>query len=361
MPICYLRTEQQTLQRIRSSAISTDNPARDAREQTIADWLHGHPSLADAELRPASSDASFRRYFRVQKGDFTRIIMDAPPEREDCEPYVRIAGQLHDMGLNVPVVESSDLEQGILLLSDLGSLQYFTELKRAPERADELYTAAIGALLRLQQRGAPLQASLPAYSRELLTTELAIFEEWLCNAHLGVRFTDSERVAWQDCCEILIQNALAQRRVWVHRDYHSRNLMVMPEHSPGILDFQDAVEGPYTYDLVSLLRDCYLRWSRQQVRDWSMLFFDVYRQTDPDGTDEATFLRHFDLTGMQRHLKAAGIFARLRHRDGKSAYLPDIPRTLGYVTDVAAAYPELHFIGELLEQRILPAIVGDNP
>lgn len=356
MSICYLRTEEKTLQRQWSSAIATEDIDRDYRLQAISQWLLDYPEVAGAPLKPASADASFRRYFRVQKGSISRIIMDAPPDREDCGPFIRIAGNLRDMGLNAPQVISFDAEQGFLMMTDLGNMQFLEVLRESPQRASELYADAIAALLGMQEQGATIQGGLPAYDRQLLTVELEIFREWLCRAHLGIEFTTDEEAQWQAICEVLIANSLEQRRVLVHRDFHSRNLMVDSSNNPGILDFQDAVEGPYTYDLVSLLKDCYIKWPKDRVDEWAMSFYDRYRAGDPDGVDSRTFRRHFDLTGVQRHLKAAGIFARLKHRDGKNGYLQDIPRTLAYVQDAAANYPELAFVSGLIGERILPSL-----
>ena len=282
--------------------------------------------------------------------------MDAPPPVEDCRPFVKIAGFLEQMALNAPKIVAQDLDRGFLLMSDLGSRQYMEALQADPGLADDLYSDAIEALLVMQQRGARFVAELPPYDEALLRFELALFHDWLCEKHLGVRFSAADEAAWLEVCELLIQNALRQPVVFVHRDYHSRNLMVTEEDNPGILDFQDAVAGPLTYDLASLLKDCYIRWPEDAVRSWMRAFEDRMEdalKTEPKDDD---FTRMFDLMAIQRHLKAAGIFARLFLRDGKSGYLPDIPRTLGYIVDVAPAYPELGDLADLVRNRCLPAL-----
>jgi aminoglycoside/choline kinase family phosphotransferase len=284
--------------------------------------------------------------------------MDAPPENEDCLPFLRVAGYLESMQLNAPRVLEANLESGFLLLSDLGTRSYLAELQRAPDSAPALYDDAIRALLCMQRRGVAFQGHLPPYDEKLLRFELSLFHDWLCGTHLGIEFTDGEETWWQALCDQLVANALDQPQVFVHRDYHSRNLMVTDADNPGILDFQDAVEGPLTYDLVSLLKDCYAKWPVEQVWQWAL---DFYRALDPglrESVDEAQFRRYFELMGVQRHLKAAGIFARLNHRDGKSVYLGDVPRTLSYIVDVAPGYPELAHLATLIEERVLPGMTA---
>jgi len=306
-------------------------------------------------LQPASADASFRRYFRVRNGDTSRIVMDAPPGKEDCASFLRVASWLRSMQLNAPRVHAANPEQGMLLLSDLGATQYLDVLHADPGRADDLYADAIGALLTLQREGVQFCAELPPYDEKLLRAELALFSEWLCGVHLGIRFSDSEFQQWQAVADSLVSNALDQPSVFVHRDYHSRNLMLVDDNNPGILDFQDAVFGPYTYDLVSLLKDCYIAWPADQVIDWALSYF---RRCDaaPGSISEESFLRHFELMGVQRQLKAAGIFARLHHRDGKPGYMHDIPRTLNYVLEVAPRYGELDFLADLIADRAMPGL-----
>jgi len=307
---------------------------------------------------PASGDASFRRYFRLRKGAESFIVMDAPPADEDCLPFVKIAGYFEAMQLSAPRVIEADIENGFLLLSDLGSEQYLDRLQRDPGLADSLYGDAIEAMLVMQRRGEAYQSALPPYDEKLLRFELSLFRDWLCGTHLQLDFTSDDELSWQTCCDALVANALHQPRVFVHRDYHSRNLMVMDDGNPGILDFQDAVEGPLTYDLASLLKDCYIRWPADDVRRWAL---DYYRDLSADRrtlVDEKQFCQYFELMGVQRQLKAAGIFCRLNHRDGKSGYLSDIPRTLAYIIEVGPRYQELDFIVRLIEEQVLPAWDG---
>jgi len=286
--------------------------------------------------------------------------MDAPPPQEDCLPFVRIAGYLEVMGLNAPRIVEADLERGFLLLSDLGTEQYLERLKAVPEDASRLYGNAIAALATLQSRGAAYQAMLPPYDIDLLELELSLFHDWLCGTHLDIQFSSGEEEQWRDTCSLLVRNALDQPQVFVHRDYHSRNLMVTADNNPGILDFQDAVEGAFTYDLVSLLKDCYIRWPASRVREWAEQFYaslaaDIQAQV---GIEQ--FIRYFELMGVQRQLKAAGIFARLNHRDGKPGYLGDIPRTLSYIVELEPRYDELAFLIDVIRERCLPAFEGDS-
>ncbi len=305
---------------------------------------------------PASGDASFRRYFRVEKGTQSFIVMDAPPDREDCRPFVAVAGYLRSMGLNAPRVLVADVEKGFLLLSDLGSVSYLERLMADRTSASHLYSRALEALATMQQKGRKFQGKLPPYNEELLRFELSLFHDWLCERHLGIAFSKEDEFAWRELCDLLVMRALAQPRVFVHRDYHSRNLMVTPVNAPGILDFQDAVEGPLTYDLVSLLKDCYIRWSAHRVRDWAVGYYDRLEESLKPGLDVATFMTDFELMGVQRHLKAAGIFARLNHRDGKPGYLREVPRTLGYITELESRYDCLNYLVGLIVDRVLPGL-----
>lgn len=319
----------------------------DRRLAGLKRWLATVLDVTDYELQPASADASFRRYFRVRAAGATHIAMDAPPERQDLRPFLAVAARLRDLGLNVPEVLDHDLDAGFLLLTDLGERTYLREL--GPATVERLYGDALGALVVLQAGVYTGAGLLPDYDEALLRRELEIFREWYLGRHLGAALAPPQQQALEAASNVLVGAALDQPRVWVHRDYHSRNLMVTARNNPGILDFQDAVVGPVTYDLVSLLRDCYIAWPRDQVIDWAKGYYELARQSGlPVGEDEERFLRWFDLMGVQRHLKAAGIFARLHHRDGKSGYLADLPRTLGYVLEVSAGYPELAGLYRLL-------------
>ena len=305
-----------------------------------ADWLAARIDDRFA-LETASADASFRRYFRVRTARGTHILMDAPPEHEDCRPFVRVAALLRDAGVHAPKVIAADLDAGYLLLEDFGDQTYLDAITD-PDRAAPLYGDAVAALVRMQR----IDAEVPAYDERLLRFELSLFSDWYLARHLGVAPPD-----WlPEVNERLVANALAQPQVFVHRDYHARNLMVVDDDNPGVLDFQDAVRGPVSYDLVSLLRDAYVEWSDEHVDAW----IDDYRRLATGagvecGPDVETFRRWFDLMGLQRQLKVAGIFARLNHRDGKARYLADIPRTLGYAHRAAARYPEFAPLAQWLE------------
>ncbi len=321
------------------------------RLDSLQQWTCSQLGWPNAELTRASADASFRRYFRVQQGDASYVLMDAPPEKEDCGPFIHVSGLLLSLGLHVPEILASDLEQGFLLLSDLGTRQYLDELNDS--NVDRLYGDALGALATLQSCGPG--SGLPRYDRKLLLSEMSLFRDWLIGAHLDAKLDESQQGDLQRSFELLADNALEQPQVCVHRDYHSRNLMLSAHHNPGILDYQDAVIGPVTYDLVSLLRDCYISWPRQRVEDWALGYFELAVQTGimrSDQANEQQFLKWFDWMGVQRHLKAAGIFARLNHRDGKPGYMNDIPRTLGYVSDVCSRYSELTGLGDITKMVI---------
>jgi len=279
--------------------------------------------------------------------------MDAPPDKEDCEPFVRISGYLAEIGLNVPKVTESSVEQGFYLLTDLGCRAYLDHLNE--DTVVPLYTDAMQAIEVMHRSGAKYESDIPAYDRDLLHTEMALFTDWYLARHHGVDLNDAQKAMIESTYAKLSESALEQPKVFVHRDYHSRNLMLVDENNPGILDFQDAVWGPVTYDLVSLLRDCYVAWPRQRVESWLQ---DYYKRLAGDslfeGVTPAQFLRWFDLMGIQRHLKAAGIFARLNYRDGKPGYLNDIPRTLAYVFTVAEDYQELKPFVDLLNELGIP-------
>jgi aminoglycoside/choline kinase family phosphotransferase len=343
-----------------SSSSHAGAPARDLRLEQLEQWLAKLFGTRDFQVTTASADASFRRYFRVARGSDTWIAMDAPPAKEDMEPYIRIASMLVDVGVNAPRVLERNTEEGFLLNSDLGSRTYLMELSEQGD-ADRLYADAIDALVRIQARGGAHAARLPPYDDALLRREMTLFPEWFCGRHLGLSLSGDEAAALAGVFDVLSATALQQPRVFVHRDYHSRNLMVgdgaRHGENPGILDFQDAVCGAVTYDLVSLLRDCYVAWPAERVRAWALQFRAAARDAGVDaGASEDEFLRWFDLMGVQRHLKAIGIFARLWHRDGKPGYLHDIPRTLNYVRAVSDGYRELHFLRSFIDAQVLPAL-----
>jgi len=333
-----------------------DPRREDPRVDLLRHWLESSLGWRDFGLAPASADASFRRYFRVTHGADSVIAMDAPPDKEDVGPYLRVAAMLEAAGVNAPRVLARNADDGFLLLGDLGSTTYLEELAD-PVRSGPLYRDAIDALVRMQSRGRDFCPDLPPYDERLLRTEMRLFPDWLLARHLGLPLGRNEAAVLDSAADRLVANALAQPRVFVHRDYHSRNLMVCPVANPGVLDFQDAVHGPLTYDLVSLLRDCYVAWPQERVLGWARDFRREAAAAGLDtGADEAQFLRWFDLMGVQRHLKASGIFARLWHRDGKPGYLPDVPRTLGYIVEACARQDDLRTLGELVRERVLPAM-----
>ncbi|GAB4507364.1 MAG: phosphotransferase [Sulfuricaulis sp.] len=326
----------------------------DKRFEALKEWTGRVLGVVAFDIRPASADASFRRYFRVTLGSRSLIVMDAPPDQGGMRSYVTLARHFHALGLNVPEVLDQDHEQGFLLITDLGEQLYLGSLNE--QTVERLYGDAMGALLVLQA-GTSTTADkfLPDYDEALLTREMEIFREWYLGRHLGLKLSAGQNRVLDEVFGQLTRSALSQPRVWVHRDYHSRNLMVTRANNPGILDFQDAVLGPVTYDLVSLLRDCYITWPRERVEGWVKGYHELALQSGiPAGEDDTRFLRWFDLMGVQRHLKASGIFARLNHRDGKPGYLGDIPRTLGYVHEVSARYPELQPLQALLRELKLP-------
>ncbi len=320
----------------------------DARQQQIIQWLENDLGYQDYSMQPASADASFRRYFRLKdnvNGD-TKILMDAPPEKEDSHPFIRIAQSFHQLGLNVPEVYAQNFEQGFFLLSDLGSIDYLTQLNDS--NADPLYKDAMQALLVMQ---AGQHCALPVYDEALLQQEMNLFTDWFLVKHRQINLSAQQQQLITETFSFLAASALSQPRVCVHRDYHSRNLMVTSEHNPGVLDFQDAVMGPVTYDLVSLLRDCYVAWPQDKVEQWLRYFHALAIDKGVlSPVDYARFEEWFDLMGMQRHLKAVGIFSRLNYRDGKPNYLNDIPLTLSYVDMVSEKYSELKKFGQFIRE-----------
>ena len=316
----------------------------DVRLELLTQWVKSYPGLDKADISVASADASFRRYFRVSHAEGSMIVMDAPPEQEDVSPFIDITQRLEAANLRAPHIHASDLQQGFLLLDDLGRQDFLRGLNS--DSVDELYGDALLALLKIQVADTQ---GLPIYNKKLLASELSLFQDWYLGVHLGIELSQDQREQLSKVFSALIDNALEQPQVFVHRDYHSRNLMITAENNPGIIDYQDAVFGPITYDLVSLLRDCYISWPTGQVKTWALHYRDqaVANELLPP-TQDQQFLRWFDLMGIQRHLKAIGIFSRLDHRDGKSGYLNDIPRTLNYVLENAPCYGETKPLLELL-------------
>ena len=333
--------------------------ASDSRLADLTRWVSDDLGFAGSRIAPASADASFRRYFRVTRGEETFIVMDAPPQKEDLGPFVSVARTLLGFGLNVPMILAQETRRGFLLLSDLGTRQYLDELAR-DDAVERLYADALGALATLQtaDRGQPRE--LPHYGRDLLMREMELMPEWFLREHLGLHISAAERAMLDRLFDALSQSALAQDTTFVHRDFHSRNLLVTADNNPGILDFQDAVRGPVTYDLVSLLKDCYIAWPAPRVRTWALQFREqLLARGFPLKMGEADFIRAFDLVGLQRHIKVLGIFARLYYRDGKSQYLNDLPRVLDYTRETAAQYAQTSefaaFIAKRVEPEFLPA------
>src|SRR5665213_1861231 len=329
----------------------------DERLTLVTDWVTRELRLSPKLIEPASSDASFRRYFRVFSDAGTHIVMDAPPGREDVRPYLNITVMLETAGVHVPRVYEWDAERGLLLLEDLGTRQYLPALERGGD-VDQLYADALQALADIQVRGRESAFQLPAYDRAVLVREMALMPEWFCARHLQMELTRAQGEMLTAAFEFLVAEALAQPQVFVHRDYHSRNLMVTSARNPGIIDFQDALRGPVGYDLVSLLKDCYISWPRPRVEGWVRDYrLMMHKQASHSaGINDAQMLRWFDVIGIQRHLKVLGIFARLWYRDGKSGYLKDLPLTLRYVVDACASFPQLQPLREFLQQFVVPAL-----
>ncbi len=336
-------------------------PESDARLALIAAWLRDTLHLKVRALEPASSDASFRRYFRAYLAHTTYIVMDAPPHKEDVRPYLKVTALLEPLGVHVPHVHERDASQGLLLLEDLGTTQYLSRLA-AGDDPDALYADALAALAKIQVLGAAASLALAPYGRAELLRELALMPEWFLGRHLGLSLAPAQAALLEATFEFLIAEALAQPAVFVHRDYHSRNLMLTGSANPGVIDFQDALRGPIGYDLVSLLKDCYIAWPRARVVGWVCAYRErlLAAGATSAGADEAQFLRWFDLIGVQRHVKVLGIFCRLWYRDGKAGYLQDLERTLGYVRETCLLYPELAAFGGYLETHVAAALAPAN-
>jgi aminoglycoside/choline kinase family phosphotransferase len=323
--------------------------ALDARRDQVIAWLQtlaSRHSIEPDSLKPASADASFRRYFRVQAGAGSLIAMDAPPDKEDVRPFVHVAGLLRAAGLNAPEVIEADEQRGLLLLSDLGQDTYLNVLDE--RNAPGLFSDAIDALVRWQQATRP--GVLPPYDESLLRRELQLFPDWYVARHLQHEMTDAQRENLALMFDRIVAANLAQPVVYVHRDYMPRNLMIAAPN-PGILDFQDAVIGPVSYDVASLFRDAFISWDEERVIDWTIRYWERARRAGlPVGTDFGAFWRDFEWMGLQRHLKVLGIFARINYRDGKPHYLADTPRFVGYVRSVTRRYDELAPLARLLDE-----------
>lgn len=336
----------------------------DPRLALLQDWLATLPpesGIDAASLRPASSDASFRRYFRVQARDGSAIIMDAPPEREDCRPFLHVGERLRQAGLRVPRILAQNLDHGFLLMSDLGSHNFFHALHQGLDEAglQQLYRPALGALVRMQQASC---GDLPAYDAARLADELSVFREWYVEKHCGATLAPAEESALNDIIAALTADNAAQPTVLVHRDYHSPNLMLpeTPGGEPGIIDFQDAVAGPITYDIASLAADARYTWEEERQLDWTIRYWEMARAAGlPVGNDFADFHRAYEWMSLQRNLRILGVFARLSLRDGKHHYLEHLPRVNGYVRQVAERYGLFRPLLKLLNR--LDGVQPANP
>ncbi len=337
----------------------------DHRLENLRCWLDEQGGFDPQSVVPASADASFRRYFRVNRADgMTCIAMDAPPPNEDLAGYLRVSALLEQCGVHVPHVLAADTAQGYAALEDLGSTHMLTALN-AGVSAVRLYDEALDALLHLQLTGDAGARQLPPYDRATLLREMQLLPDWYCRRHLQVEPDAAGLSILDETFELLVAEALAQPQVFVHRDYHSRNLMITAQRSPGVIDFQDALHGPVGYDLASILKDCYVEWPRAQVEDWVNGYRDRLLAAGATGSalageSAAQFLRWFDMIGLQRHIKVLGIFARLCWRDGKTGYLADLPRTLGYVQQVSRIYPELERFAGFVDQQLAPGLDAAN-
>lgn len=317
------------------------------RKQQLEQWLHA-VLATPFRLSVASADASFRRYFRVHLAEHSLIAMDAPPSHEDCQPFITVANLLLSGGLNVPKIEAQSLAHGFLLLSDLGDETYLAKL--TPENAKQLYGDACQALIRMQL--IPVPEQLPRYDAALLHRELQLFPDWYLGKHLGLTLDAKQQSLLTTTFNQLVAQIVQQPTVLVHRDFHSRNLMVQAAANPGVLDFQDAVLGPITYDLASLFKDAYIAWEEDAVMDWLVRYWQAAKREGlPVNADFGEFYRDYEWMGVQRHLKVLGIFARLSHRDGKHGYLKDMPLVMRYLLQACERYVELrplfHFLKAL--------------
>ena len=326
----------------------------DSRYTLLKHWITNDLGWQNADIQVASADASFRRYFRVLHNNTSTIAMDAPPDKEDTRPFVDITHRLLNAGVHAPEIIAEQTELGFLMLEDLGTTPYQDRLN--PQSADQLYDDALQALLKLQKADT---TGLPHYDGNLLYQEMALMPQWFLGTHLNIHLNTYQQNILEQCFQDIISNIEQQPTGFVHRDYHSRNLMFTPHNNPGIIDYQDAVKGPLSYDLVSLLRDCYIYWSDSQVTQWTLRY---KKQASMAGVMPAlsddTFLKQFDLMGLQRHIKVLGIFARLKHRDNKPHYLNDLPLTLSYVLEIGKRHAETRPLVKLFTELKIADRIG---
>lgn len=327
----------------------------DKRELDLKAWCEAQTGIAQPQLEVVSGDASFRRYYRATDGRQSLIAVDCPPGKEDMTPFIAVADAYQQAGVRVPAILAVDKQNGFMLQSDFGHILLLSKLH--PRNARNYYKHALSILPEIMSVTSTKMGVLPDYDEALLQRELALFKDWLLNTHLAVSWNAEDESIWSSFCQQMVANALNQPQVGVHRDYHSRNLMVLDDETLGVIDFQDAVRGPITYDAVSLLRDCYVDWPDEWVAELAeQLRQQLIEQQQLAATiDQQQWRRWFDWMGLQRHTKAAGIFARLAHRDNKPGYLKDVPRTLNYLMQVSGNYPQLADYHQWLQQRVIPA------
>ena len=327
----------------------------DKREVALQAWCEAQTGVPQPTLEVVSGDASFRRYFRATNGKNSLIAVDCPPGKEPMKPFLAVAEAYADAGVTVPEIIAADAEQGFMLQSDFGQILLLSKLH--PRNARQYYQQALTALPDIMSVRRTELGELPAFDKALLERELSLFKDWLLQTHMALDWSSEDEQIWQKFSQQLINNALDQPQVGVHRDFHSRNLMLLDDDRIGVIDFQDAVLGPVTYDAVSLLRDCYIEWPDDLVNELSQGLRQQLVESNQLAAqvEPQQWQQWFDWMGLQRHTKAAGIFARLAHRDHKSGYLQDVPRTLGYLQRVSANYPELSDYNQWLENRVIPA------
>ncbi len=322
------------------------------RLERLTAWIRKVLPTPLLDLQPASADASFRRYFRAYCKTRNYVVMDAPPSHEDCKPFVHVARLFRAAGANTPEILAENLAEGFLLLSDFGDTTYLAALEADPDCADRLYLDANSSLIKIQLASRPDE--LPPYDAALLMREMRLFPDWYLNRHLNIQLDADQQNVLDQTLQRILANNLAQPQVYVHRDWHSRNLMLTTAENPGVLDFQDAVYGPITYDLASIYKDAYIRWDEERVLDWLVRYWQAARKADlPVHADFGEFYRDFEWMGIQRHIKVLGIFARLCHRDGKTGYLKDMPLVMDYLRKACNRYNGL---GDFL--RLLDAVEG---